>query len=103
VKASTFARGKHRVSTYNPLTIPESSSLAETIRLMRARRVRRAPVISKSGDLAGIISLDDLLPAVASQLNELATLLGTQARRELSAGKSLRADSGGRASELFDL
>jgi CBS domain-containing protein len=81
-KADLFALTVADVMTHNLLTLSESSGLAEAIRLLRARNVRRAPVISSDGDLVGIVSLDDLLPAVASELSELAALLGSQARRE---------------------
>jgi len=42
--------------------------------------VRRAPVVSESGDLVGIVSFDDLLPVVSEQLAALAKLIGDQAR-----------------------
>jgi len=68
--------------TAHPLTLRESCGLAEAIGQMNARGVRRAPVVSESGDLVGVVSFDDLLPAVAQQLNALARLIGDQARRE---------------------
>ena len=70
------------VMTSDPLTISDSSGLAEAIERMRARRVRRAPVVDVRGDLVGIVSLDDLLPIVAEELGALAQLVGNQARRE---------------------
>jgi CBS domain-containing protein len=44
--------------------------------------VRRAPVVSDTGDLVGIVSIDDLLPAVAEELTLLSKLFGKQARQE---------------------
>src|SRR3974390_793050 len=43
------------------LTLPETSEVSEAIERMSSKAVRRAPVVSSSGDLVGIVSLDDLL------------------------------------------
>jgi len=64
----------------DPLTLQETCGIAEAIRQMSARGVRRAPVVSESGDLVGIVSFDDLLPVVSEQLAALAKLIGDQAR-----------------------
>ena len=70
------------VMTSAPLTVSETSGIAEAIEHMRARGVRRAPVVNDSGDLVGIVSLDDLLPIVADELGALARLVGSQASLE---------------------
>jgi CBS domain-containing protein len=70
------------VMTRDPLTVAETCGIAEAIERMRARRVRRAPVINDRGDLVGIVSLDDLLPVLADELGALARLVGTQAEHE---------------------
>ncbi len=71
------------VMTRAPTTIPEEDGLSEAIRRLSSRGVRRAPVVSVSGDLVGILSFDDVVPAVAEELSSLAKLIGTQARREV--------------------
>ena len=81
-RADLFTLTVSDVMTLQPLTVLEPSTLAEAIQKMRARNVRRAPVVSKTGALVGLVSLDDLLPAVALQLSDLATLMGSQARWE---------------------
>jgi CBS domain-containing protein len=40
--------------------------------MLASRGVRRAPVIDGAGALVGMVTLDDLLPAIAQQLRELA-------------------------------
>ncbi len=68
------------VMTRNPLVLPLDMSLSEGIEALRSRGVRRAPVVDGNGSLAGIVTLDDLLPALARNLQELAKLMGKQAR-----------------------
>ena len=63
------------VMTANPLTLPESSSVAEAIESMSQMGVRRVPVVNAAGELSGIASIDDLLPIVAEELSVLAKLL----------------------------
>lgn len=74
------------VMTRTPLTLEESCGVAEGLERLSGRRVRRAPVVSSSGDLVGIVSFDDLLPVVAEDLSALAKLVGTQADRERPVG-----------------
>lgn len=70
------------VMTPHPLTIAANAEVTEAIESLRDRGVRRAPVVDDAGNLLGIITLDDLLPAVARELEELSCLIGTQARCE---------------------
>ena len=76
------------VMTSAPLTVTEASGMPEAIERMRARGVRRAPVVNDSGDLVGIVSLDDLLPLIAEELDALARLVGNQAGREGAKSRS---------------
>jgi CBS domain-containing protein len=82
-QADLFTIAVQDVMTADPLTLTESKGLAEAISNLRARGVRRAPVVASSGELVGIVSLDDLLPAIAEELSGLAKLIGSQARREV--------------------
>lgn len=75
------------VMTSAPLTVSETSGIAEAIERLRARSVRRAPVVNDSGDLVGIVSIDDLLPVVSEELGALARLVGSQARLEGASAK----------------
>jgi CBS domain-containing protein len=69
------------VMTSEPGALYEDSGLADAIETLRTWGVRRAPVVNDAGELRGIVTLDDLLPAVATELNNLSALIGTQARR----------------------
>jgi len=64
------------------LALPQNLELAEAIEALNRRGVRRAPVIDSEGCLVGVVSLDDLLPALAQELGLLARLMSTQARSE---------------------
>jgi CBS domain-containing protein len=80
--ADLFCLNVGDVMTADPTTVDEDDELTETIKRLAAASVRRAPVVNSSGDLVGILSLDDLLPAVAQELSALAVLIGTQSRLE---------------------
>lgn len=66
------------VMTPDPLTVRADTELSEAIDKMRARSVRRAPVVDELGRLAGIVTLDDLLPVLAQELGELAGIARMQ-------------------------
>lgn len=68
------------VMSSDPLGIPLDMSLEEAIEAMNARAVRRAPVLDANGSLVGIVTLDDLVPAIARELQSLAELIGRQAK-----------------------
>ena len=44
-----------------PITITESCSVGEAMRLMTERRIRHLPVLDKSGSLTGVLSIGDLV------------------------------------------
>lgn len=66
------------VMTRNPLVISEGDSVDGAIAHLRARGVRRAPVVAADGTLVGLISVDDLLGNVAHKLVGLAEMVGWQ-------------------------
>ncbi len=53
------------VMTSTPLTVREGSGIAEAIEGMRARGVRRAPVVSELGDLVGTQASRESRPAAS--------------------------------------
>jgi len=56
------------------VTVTEDRSYGDTIRLMTVNGVRRMPVVDHSGNLVGIISVDDMLRQLAVPLAALAEL-----------------------------
>jgi CBS domain-containing protein len=71
-----------QVMTRDPLVINEEDPLDKAIEKLRARGVRRAPVVSAAGALIGLISTDDLFGCVARELMLLARLVTLQPRQE---------------------
>lgn len=70
------------VMTPNPLVIGAEDSVGGAIAHLRARGVRRAPVVTLDGVLIGLISADDLLGHVAHKLVGLAEIVGWQRHAE---------------------
>lgn len=62
--------------------VHEHEGLYETIHTMRARGVRRMPVVDREGGLVGIVTLDDLLNLLAEEMTEMAKLVSRERQRE---------------------
>jgi CBS domain-containing protein len=61
--------------------IHESAGILDATKLLSRRGVRRLPVVSDSGKLVGIISLDDLLMLIGSELGHIASTLASELGR----------------------
>ncbi len=64
------------------LTVNEDESLWDVIQRMRAKGVRRTPVVNMDGALVGILSVDDLVQLLGDELSALAGVFGTEQQRE---------------------
>ncbi|MGE5616099.1 MAG: CBS domain-containing protein [Bacillota bacterium] len=64
------------------LTAKEDDEVADILKRMRLRGVRRMPVLDASGNLVGVASLDDLLETVAGELSEIVQAVRTGPRVE---------------------
>lgn len=67
------------------VTLQETDTYADAIRVMHAKGVHRVPVIDHAGVLVGIVSFHDLLPRFASELTQLADLAAVARQREVRA------------------
>ena len=70
------------VMTADPFTVGEEDSVTDVLRLMRERGVRRLPVLTHSGALAGIVTIDDILDIVAEQLGDIVHAIKRERARE---------------------
>ncbi|OGI50020.1 MAG: histidine kinase [Candidatus Muproteobacteria bacterium RIFCSPHIGHO2_12_FULL_60_33] len=71
----------------NLVTAREGDDLLETIKVMRAKGIRRLPVIDDDNELAGILSVDDLLELFSEQIADLARLIAFEQKREKESRK----------------
>jgi CBS domain-containing protein len=63
------------VMTEELSTVVEETPIEDALARMRARGVRRLPVVKPDGTLAGIVSLDDVLSLLAEELAEIGRFL----------------------------
>lgn len=73
------------IMTDDLLTASEDDDVYATIERMRLRGIRRVPVVSDSGALAGIVSADDLLTFLAEEMEDLARISPYQQQHERRA------------------
>jgi CBS domain-containing protein len=65
--ARTHGRKASEVMTHGAIAVEDDTPLAEIVRLLEARRIRRVPVL-RDGKLVGIVSRANVLRALASRL-----------------------------------
>ena len=73
--------------TREPLVVAASASPEQVLAQMRAFGVRRAPVIDATGQVAGVVALDDLLDWLADAIGNAAAVV----RHEQRVERQLRA------------
>lgn len=67
------------------LVAREDLDVSEALERMRARGVRRLPVVDERGALLGILTYDDLVEWMGEQIADLAKLVANEQRRERGA------------------
>lgn len=72
------------VMTATVASVRETDTLYDVLSIMRSRGVRRVPVTGPHGVLAGILTMDDVLNALAGQLQALGMVVGRERRQEFS-------------------
>jgi CBS domain-containing protein len=65
------------------ITANEDDDLLATLVKMREKGVRRLPVVDSKGQLAGILTADDVIGLVARELAEVWALIVRQQGREM--------------------
>jgi len=73
------------IMTSQLATVPESEGLLETMEVMRAKGVRRLPVVGGEGQLVGIVTIDDLLEILAEELTDLTRIVSKEQAREIQS------------------
>ena len=70
------------IMTREPITARESDSIYDTMQRMRAKGVRRIPVVDTGGTLVGIVAVDDFLDLLSDELTALARVVTREQARE---------------------
>ena len=73
------------VMTRDLLTVREDNGVEFALREMRRGGVRRVPVVGKRGELVGVVSIDDILQHLATQLDRLADIVRVEQDTEVRA------------------
>ena len=68
--------------TKNVLTLGQDESIDGAIAHLRARNVRRAPVVCANGAPVGLVSVDDLIQQLSTDLTQMASIVARQPQRE---------------------
>ena len=63
-------------------TVRESNHIHDTLKLMRGKGIRRIPVVNDENVLVGILTVDDLLDVVISELDDIVNLVNVEQKRE---------------------
>jgi CBS domain-containing protein len=67
----------------------EDEGVFEAVATMRERSVRRLPVLARDGRLVGIVTLEDLLATISTELANLSEALRWSRKRELESRKPI--------------
>jgi CBS domain-containing protein len=70
------------VMTENPVVVRDSDSLELALQHMRRIGTRRMPVVGSRGELVGVLSLDDVIDSLSSELQNVAGSLRNERRIE---------------------
>ncbi|OGI47994.1 MAG: histidine kinase [Candidatus Muproteobacteria bacterium RBG_16_65_34] len=70
------------VMSFELVTAREEDDILDTMKRMRAKGVRRVPVVDGDGALVGILSVDDLLELLAEEITDLAKIITREQVRE---------------------
>jgi len=70
------------VMSRDPIVVCEDSSLNSALAEMRRIGVRRIPVVDAVGQLVGVLSLDEVLDAIAEELRGVIGSIRTEVRAE---------------------
>ncbi|HXZ48810.1 MAG TPA: CBS domain-containing protein [Usitatibacter sp.] len=65
--------------------IPEKADLHEALEIMRTRGVRRLVVTRDGGQVAGVLSMDDVIDGLAADMASLAQIVKTETQSEREA------------------
>jgi CBS domain-containing protein len=80
VDANAFTAGD--LMTTPVTTAGKDAGFVEVLRLMRKHKVRRMPIVTAAGSLFGIVTADDIIKLLGTELSLMAGTVGEQQMRE---------------------
>ena len=63
------------VMSENIVTIKENKELYEASKLLAKKGIKRLPVVNNKGEIVGVISMDDIMIVVITELSHLAEII----------------------------
>jgi len=72
------------VMTPEPLVAADDDGIGETLRRMRRMGVRRVPVVGLGGKVSGVLSIDDIVDHLVSQLSDVSGSIRNELQFERS-------------------
>jgi CBS domain-containing protein len=63
-------------------TVQEGAGVSEALAIMRGKRIRRLPVVTRAGTLFGMITIDDFVNLLSAELSMIAGLMVEQTIKE---------------------
>lgn len=76
-------RNSHSVMSGDLVTARVEDEVADVLRAMCAKGVRRTPIVDRQRQLRGIVLVDDLIAVIATELMQLARLNRREQSQEL--------------------
>lgn len=70
------------VMSHHVSSIHEEHSLLDALKIMRAKGVRRLPVLGPTDELVGILAVDDILTALSEQLTDISQIIVREQLKE---------------------
>ena len=70
------------IMTAEPVAVQQSTTLLESLEVMRQRGVRRLLVVDDKGNLLGVLAVDDILELLGEQIGAVVALIGAEQNHE---------------------
>jgi CBS domain-containing protein len=75
------------VMSYQLHVAREGDEITNTIHKMKSKGIRRLPVVNEQGGLIGILALDDIIEIMAELMDDLASLVRKERKKEKKTRK----------------
>ena len=75
------------IMSYELVVAREADQLTSTIKKMKSKGIRRLPVVNEQGGLVGILALDDMIEIMAELMDDLASLVRKEQKKEKKTRK----------------